>query len=826
MRIATTGDRASLTVETYADLLACRALPEWHFVGPREVETTVAHLHSAGIGGGELEPVALPELNLALFDYQRWTVELALDRERFAVFADCGLGKTLMQLEWARIVTAAHEGRTLIVAPLQVVAQTIDEASRFYGDVLPVLDCRDSGALQDWLAETPQAGGQVAITNYEKIDGLYPEDGPPLPVGAVVLDESSVLKQSMGARRTALIQAFRGVRWKLCCSATPAPNDRIEYAQHAYFLDVVRSPREFLARFFVNRDGNWQLKRHGVESFYRHLASWSVFMRSPAAYGFADNLADLPPMTVEFPRVELTEAQTVEAREWEAGNQSSLFGATPGGITSRTKMMQIAHGFLLDDGAVRRFDSTKPDAIARLVNETHGDEPVIVWVTFDEEAEGLAAVIPDALAISGKTLKTKRDPIIEGFRRGDGPRVLLAKPSMLGHGLNFQACRVQVFSTITDSYERYYQAIRRSHRYGQTRPVVVYIPLTPLDEAMCQNVLAKQATWEADATLQERAYIDVLRPDDTTERTVLNVEPQTEMDRAGGASWELVQADCIAHMPTMDADSIDLSVFSPPFANLFTYSSEAADMGNVRSDDEYRLQWEFFCPELFRIMKPGRIVAVHCMDVIRFAGQHGYRYTYDYPADLRRGMEAAGFNYHARIAIDKNPQIQATRTKDANLLFATLKRNALDSHPQATECLLIFRKPGESERVVHTEDGDPLNAISNQEWIAWAHHVWYGIRETDVLNAALAKAQEDERHICPLQLSLIERVVRLWSMPGETVFSPFAGIGSEGWEALSWGRRFYGVELKRSYFETACRFLSEREAELDSTVSLFDAVSG
>lgn len=163
---------------------------------------------------------------------------------------------------------------------------------------------------------------------------------------------------------------------------------------------------------------------------------------------------------------------------------------------------------------------------------------------------------------------------------------------------------------------------------------------------------------------------------------------------------------------------------------------------------------------------------------------------------------------------------QAVRTKDANLLFVTLKRNALDSHPQASECVLVFRKPGESRVPVIASD------VSNQEWIQWAHHVWYSIRATDVLNAALGKDREDEKHICPLQLSLIERCVRLWSNPGETVFSPFAGIGSEGYEALEWGRRFYGVELKRSYFEAACRFLREKEQEVASRLSLFDSANG
>lgn len=341
MKVVVDGDDARLTVEKYADLLTIRALPEYRFVSDDVAVTAVQHLADIGYA----DPTAADVLPLpphpALFDYQEWCVERAFDRQRFAIFADTGLGKTLMQLEWARQVTALTRGRTLIVAPLNVVGQTIAEASTFYGDDLPVFDARDRGALQDWLAEPVQAGGQVAITNYEKI-----EDGTPLPVQAVVLDESSVLKQSMGARRTALISAFDGVRWKLCCSATPAPNERQEYGEHAYFLGVVRSTREFLAAFFVNRDGEWQLKRHGLAAFYRHLASWSVFMRDPLAYGFADHNADRPPLEVEFPTVELTPEQIVAARLHEGGD-ASLFGITVGGITSRTKVMQIAHGFEL-----------------------------------------------------------------------------------------------------------------------------------------------------------------------------------------------------------------------------------------------------------------------------------------------------------------------------------------------------------------------------------------------------------------------------------------------------------------------------------------------
>lgn len=460
---------------------------------------------------------------------------------------------------------------------------------------------------------------------------------------------------------------------------------------------------------------------------------------------------------------------------------------------------------------MRTFPASKPAEIAHLVNDDHGDEAVIVWVTFDQEGDQLATLIPDAVHLSGKTPIAKRTEMVTAFAAGKPePRVLIVKPSMFGFGLNLQACAVQVFSTITDSFERFYQAIRRSHRYGQERPVKIYVPLTDLDEAICQNVLSKEATFLADAGRQEQAFVDVLRPADTTERRVLVTEPQSFMDQTEGDGWTMTLADSIAHMPTMEPDSMDLAIFSPPFANLFTYSSEAADMGNVRQDDEYRCQWKFFADALFDVMRPGRVVAVHCADIIRFAGQHGTRHTYDYPSDVRAGMQEAGFLYCARIAIDKNPQVQATRTKDQNLLFVTLKRDALDSHPQASEAVLVFRKPGDPAVPVKAVD------VTNKEWIEWAHHVWYDIRETDVLNAALGKEHEDERHICPLQLGLIERCVRLWSNPGEVVFSPFAGIGSEGYEALSHGRRFYGVELKESYYQTAVRFLREREADVSS----------
>lgn len=809
VKVSIDGRTARLDIEDYSDLLTVRSLPAYHFDGPESVMTERQHLESVGLADPEKQK-RRAEYAGYLFDYQRWVIDRALERRKFAAWLDCGLGKTAIQLEWARLAQTEHGGRTLIVAPLQVVPQTIDETDRWYSGALKLHDLRARADLDDWY----RSGDGIGITNYEKLDGTE----EPVGVDAVVLDESSIIRSIAGPRKKAIFDAFRGVPWKLCCSATPAPNMRTEYAQHAVFLDVVRSTMQFLTAYFMNRDGDWQMKPHGEKAFYSDLASWSVYMTDPSTFGFVDNAKLTTPLEVTFPHVPLTDAQADRARGYERGDQSSLFGATPGGVTSRIKLMQISNGFEYANKQTgepdARFPSLKPERVAELANNVHRDEQVIVWVHYDEEARHLGDLIPDAKVISGKTKPAARVEVIEAFRCGEGPRVLIAKPRMLGFGLNLQACRVQVFSTITDSFEQFYQAVRRSHRYGQTRPVEVYVPLTQLDEAICQNTMSKQAIWETDTRRQEIAYRNILRPKDTSTRRILVPTPQVEIHRTESDTWTMVQADCIAHMPTMEPQSVDLCVFSPPFAALYSYSDALGDMGNVKSDDDFRLQWRYFADELLKVMRPGRIVAIHCKELIRYANMYGHRWAYDFPSALRQGMEDAGFHYHRRITIEKNPQLEATRNKETSLLFVTLKRDSLQAQPQTAEYVLTFQTPGTPDTPVVAD------SVSDREWIQWANSIWYGIRETDVLNAAVGKEKPEERHVCPLQLSLIERCVRLWTNPGELVFSPFAGIGSEGYEALAHGRRFYGIELKRSYYDTACRFLGEREHEQQSVMRL------
>lgn len=285
-------------------------------------------------------------------------------------------------------------------------------------------------------------------------------------------------------------------------------------------------------------------------------------------------------------------------------------------------------------------------------------------------------------------------------------------------------------------------------------------------------------------------------------------------DEAHGTNWTLMLGDSCERLAELDDNSVDLAVYSPPFASLFTYSPSERDLGNNPDHPTFQQHYRFIVEHLLRVIKPGRMCVVHCQQTAMQKWKDGYVGLHDFRGDLIRTHTDTGWIYYGEVTIDKDPQAQAIRTKATTLMFVTLNRDSSNSRPALADYLLIFRKPGDNETPVKPD-------CDNDTWIQWARPIWYGIRETNTLNTAVAKENEDERHICPLQLDLIERCVRLWSNPGETVLSPFAGIGSEGYEAVLHGRRFVGIELKPTYWQTAIRNLTEAE-RLADLPSLFD----
>lgn len=296
------------------------------------------------------------------------------------------------------------------------------------------------------------------------------------------------------------------------------------------------------------------------------------------------------------------------------------------------------------------------------------------------------------------------------------------------------------------------------------------------------------------------------------------------LDQHIGDQFAVYNSDCVEFTATLPDNCLDFSVYSPPFAHLFVYSDSERDMGNVKDEAEFKALYAHLVKEMFRATKPGRLTAVHCSDLPRTKSMHGTVGLYDFPADIREVHEAAGWTYHSRITVWKDPVVEMTRTKALGLLYKQLQKDSTRSRQGMPDYILVFRKTPDDESQCEPV-GQDSKRFPVTQWQKWASPVWMDINQTNVLNVRMARDQKDERHLCPLQLDLIERCVRLWTNEGDTVFSPFAGIGSEGWASMNAGRRFIGTELKPAYFRQAVKYLTEAE-NASSMPTLLHSVGG
>ena len=288
------------------------------------------------------------------------------------------------------------------------------------------------------------------------------------------------------------------------------------------------------------------------------------------------------------------------------------------------------------------------------------------------------------------------------------------------------------------------------------------------------------------------------------------------LNEAHGRKWSLYNGDCVDVVRQLPDRSVGFSVYSPPFSNLFVYSDNESDMGNSADDGEFFRHYGFLLEQMTRVMKPGRLAAVHCSDLPLTKWRDGVIGIKDFSGDLIRAHEAAGWVLHSRITVWKDPVVEMTRTKALGLLYKQLQKDSTRSRQGMADYVLVFRAPGENAEPV----GQDSKLFPVEQWQQWASPVWMDIRQTNTLNVQQARENSDERHICPLQLDLIERCILLWSNRGDVVLSPFTGIGSEGFGAVKLRRKFVGVELKGSYFDVARRNLGHAES---GAVDLFDA---
>ena len=419
-----------------------------------------------------------------------------------------------------------------------------------------------------------------------------------------------------------------------------------------------------------------------------------------------------------------------------------------------------------------------------------------------------------------------------------GSRYLLSKPSMFGMGLNLQSCHNVVFVGLSYSYEQFYQAIRRCWRYGQTSEVFAHIVHAETEGPVLATIQRKQKDHE----FMKAEMISAMREQTMEELGVARrLKWDFERDKRKGAKWEAWLGDSVELMREIPDNEIRFSIFSPPFSNLYIYSDSIRDMGNTASDHEFFKAFGFIAKELHRATLPGRVVAIHCKDLPTYRGRDGASGLKDFPGDIIRLFEEFGWDFHSRVTIWKCPVTERERTNNNGLLHKTVTRDSSQLRMGMADYLIVMRKTPQGDSnlsdapiaraagfQVYQGDSDPRKDSFHPSpyartefdgkrdsiaiWRRYAEPVWWDIDQTDVLrNFKSGTGETEERHICPLQIGVIKRAIEIWSLPGELVFSPFGGIGSEGVGAIEMGRSALLIELKKQYWEIACRNLTAAE---------------
>ena len=784
-------------------------------------EKTIIHKASGfNVEAAQVNPIAKP--------HQNATIRYAIRKGRSAILHDTGLGKTLDQLEIGRLVSERTDKPFLIVMPLWVAYQTIDDAKKLLDMDLPF--------AKDSMSISPGPG--IYVTNYEILHKFESVEW-----GGLSFDESSIFKgDGKFFERAKKLSA--NSEHVFCASATPAPNSPEEIGRQAEVLEIM-TVAEMKATFFVNRQDakktdlskgikkktklsqvpfhelvskdvrnkkkarqGWELRPHAKEKFYKWLASWAMAVKLPSDIGFSDEGYILPKLTVTPIFIDtgyIPEGQTTSTGLGGVGNRSKV-----------------------------RKHTLEPKC--QMAMEIIGDskDQWVVWCGLNPEANLMKKLLGDrAVNIQGSDKLNVKIEGLRSFVQGD-TQILVTKTKICGHGSNFQNCHKAIFVGLSDSWESFYQAIKRFHRFMQTENVEIYVILAEEEREIWDNVQAKGREAEnmtarliENAGQYQREELDM-----KAENKTLYTTDEIKTDR-----YHIMLGDACEWLKKIEPNSIGLSIYSPPFEDLFVYSNSERDLGNSSSKLTFYEHYKYIVDEVLRITMPGRKTVVHVSDIHARKNKDGFLGTIPFSDRVVKLYEDCGWFNQGRIPIAKNPQAAAIRLKAHELMFATMKRDAARLMPVQPDYFLVFTKPGQnSEPILPMKNGE----MNEDTWIKWAgntwlnglfekleddslteqdfieigkkiyeHYrssnpIWTDIRETEVL-AHKGKGGDrlddnDTKHICPLQLEPVERAIKMWSNPGDTVLTPFMGSGTEVYQAVKFGRYGIGIELKPEYF--------------------------
>lgn len=702
--------------------------------------------------------VDIDSLNPKLLGFQKLIIQWALAKGKAAVFASTGLGKTLIQAEWANQIVKKTGKKVIIVAPLCVAYQTVREAKKLNIEI-------------EYLRKQKETKSKIIITNYEMIEHFNLDDY----IG-IVLDESSILKSDYGSIKKRIIEMSRNVPFRLSATATPSPNDYVELGNQSEFLGIMPST-EMLATFFTHDGGEtskWRLKGHGVRKFWEWLSTWAVVIQFPSDLGDEfkeeDKLFELPPINYIHHKVE-----------------QPLLKGFVNPVARTLEQRRKAQNATMD---------LRCEKMAEIVNKNK-KEPWLIWCHRNRESELLTKNIDSAKEVTGSMKTELKESVINSFTNEE-TGILVSKPSICGFGMNWQHCSNVGFVGLNDSFEMYYQAVRRCWRFGQKKTVNVHIISADTEGNVVTNIKRKEEAFhqmqkEMLKYMRQIQHVNIHK----SKREIMEVKNK---EKTVEGKFTLYLGDCIEVCANKLQDqSVDYSIFSPPFSLLYAYSNSERDMGNSKDDQEFYKQFEFLVEQLFRVIKEGRLVSFHCMNLPIIKQRAGYIGINDFRGELIRLFQSKGFIFHSEVCIWKDPVTAMQRTKAIGLLYKQLKKDSSLSRMGIPDYVVTMRKPGENpEPITKNPKEFPVHI-----WQKYASPVWDDINPSDTLQFRTARENDDERHICPLQLTVIRRCMELWTNPKDVVLTPFAGIGSEMYVALGMGRKALGIELKESYFNLA-----------------------
>lgn len=804
------------------------------------------------------------EISKALLPHQREAVKWAIKGGCRALFESFGLGKTIQELEYCRLVTAHEGGQALIILPLGVKQEFARDAVELLNIEAPTyITCQ---------AEADKCTNSIMMTNYERVrDG----DIDPSKFTAAVLDEAAVLRSFGSKTYQTFLQKFKNVKYRLVATATPDPNRYKEIIHYAGFLGVMDTGQA-LTRFFQRdstKANNLTIYPHKEEEFWLWVSSWALFLQSPADLGFDSTGYDLPPLDIRYHKLK----SDIEV-ETDRDGQMRLVVDAAEGLAEAAKEKRNS----LDVRITKMKEIVDSDP----------DSSFILWHDLEDERKAIKKALPDAVEVYGsQPLNVKEQRVID-FAEGKY-RLLATKKEISGQGCNFQRhCHRAIFVGIDYKFNDFIQAIHRIYRFLQTETVIVDIIYTEKEQSVLNELLEKWKRHEEQARkMQEIVIANGLSNCSIIEKMKRSIGVERVIVK--GENYTAVHNDCVEEMKNIADNSVDLIHTSIPFSNHYEYTPSYNDFGHNEDNAKFFEQMDYLTPELLRVLKPGRVAAIHVKDRVLFGNATGDGMPTIDPFSEMTVFHYLkhGFRYMGRIVVLTDVVRENNQTY--RLGWSEQCKDGTKMGVGCPEYILLFRKlPTDTskayadEPVTKTKEdytraqwqldahafyrssGDRLlskeeilnlpmtklqkayskysgNTVYNFEDhkklaeeldennklpatfmvvapASWSDSIWDDINRMRTLNTTQSHRRQ-ALHVCPLQLDIIERIINRYSNEGDLVLDPFGGLMSVPMTAVKMGRKGYGIELNPDYFRDGVGYLKQAEDEKKS-ITLFDFV--